>query len=300
STGTTNYTLHGKNIVHMTQGSNELHFFYDAQNKPAVVVYNGSPYSYVKNLQGDIVAILDSNKNVVVSYVYDAWGRPISCLGTMANTLGKINPFRYRGYVYDEETELYYLQSRYFSTACCRFISVDGLIDATRLLSLNQFAYCLNQPVNLSDPTGFAAPDDFDDDLDHNSPCTDSLAGGGGYLWDSFRRSLQAATDGLNMAMGKRNLPSLEKHHLLSNKNRKYTPQYEDVVNRYEMSLDDERNIVELPDHKGRHTNAYHDYMLDMLTELDSIANGSNELFYEGFDILKRFIVDNPWLPYAK
>lgn len=48
-------------------------------------VYNGTPYSYVKNLQGDIVAILDSNKNIVVSYVYDAWGRPISCLGTMAN-----------------------------------------------------------------------------------------------------------------------------------------------------------------------------------------------------------------------
>ena len=64
----TDYTLHGKNVVHMTQGSNELHFFYDAQNKPAVVVFNGTPYSYVKNLQGDIVAILDSNKNVVVSY----------------------------------------------------------------------------------------------------------------------------------------------------------------------------------------------------------------------------------------
>lgn len=68
STGVTKYTLYGKNIVHMTQGNNELHFFYDAQNKPAVVVYNGTPYSYVKNLQGDIVAILDSNKNVVIRY----------------------------------------------------------------------------------------------------------------------------------------------------------------------------------------------------------------------------------------
>ena len=56
----TKYTLHGKNIVHMTSGSDELHFFYDAQNKPAVVVYNGTPYSYVKNLQGDVVALLDS------------------------------------------------------------------------------------------------------------------------------------------------------------------------------------------------------------------------------------------------
>ena len=66
----TNYTLHGKNVVHMTQGSDELHFFYDAGNKPAVVVYNGVPYSYVKNLQGDIVALLDSTGTVVVSYVY--------------------------------------------------------------------------------------------------------------------------------------------------------------------------------------------------------------------------------------
>ena len=204
------------------------------------------------------------------------------------------------GYVYDEETGLYYLQSRYFSTACCRFISVDGLIDATRLLSLNQFAYCLNQPVDLSDPTGFASPHDFDDDLDHDSPYTDSLAGGGGDFWGSFRRNLQAAADGLNMAMGKRNLPSLEKHHLFSNKNRKYTPQYEEIVKRYDMSLNSVDNIVVLEGHKGRHTNAYHEYMLDMLTELDSIADGRIELFYEGFDILKEFILDNPWLPYAK
>ena len=72
STGVTKYTLHGKNVVHMTQGNDELHFFYDAQNKPVIVVHNGVPYSYVKNLQGDIVAILDVNGAVVVSYVYDA------------------------------------------------------------------------------------------------------------------------------------------------------------------------------------------------------------------------------------
>ena len=145
----TDYTLHGKNIVHMTQGSNELHFFYDAQNKPAIVVYNGVPYSYVKNLQGDIVAILDSNKNVVVSYVYDAWGRPISCSGTMANTLGKINPFRYRGYVYDEETGLYYLRSRHYIPELCRFVNSDSV------LTPNLFNYCGNNPVIAKDPSGY-------------------------------------------------------------------------------------------------------------------------------------------------
>ena len=55
--------MHGKNVVHMTSGTDEMHFFYDAQNRPAVVVYNGTAYAYVKSLQGDIVAILDEDGN---------------------------------------------------------------------------------------------------------------------------------------------------------------------------------------------------------------------------------------------
>ena len=86
----TDYTLHGKNIVHMTQGGNELHFFYDASNKPAIVVYNGTAYAYVKNLQGDVVALLDSTGNIVVQYKYDAWGRPIKKEGSLAATLGTV------------------------------------------------------------------------------------------------------------------------------------------------------------------------------------------------------------------
>lgn len=77
----TDDTLHGKNVVHMTRGNDELHFFYDVQNRSAVVVYNSTPYSYVKNLQGDIVAMLDSDKNIVVNDVYDAWSRLISKTG---------------------------------------------------------------------------------------------------------------------------------------------------------------------------------------------------------------------------
>ena len=115
TTGTTNYTLHGKNIVHMTQGSNSLHFFYDAQDKPAVVLFNGTAYAYLYNLQGDVIGLIDSIGNKVVSYTYDAWGKMLSKTGTLASTLGTIQPFRYRGYVFDEETGLYYLQSRYLS-----------------------------------------------------------------------------------------------------------------------------------------------------------------------------------------
>lgn len=163
STGVTKYSLHGKNIHHMTQGNNELHFFYDASNKPAVVVYNGVPYSYVKNLQGDIVAILDSNKNVVVRYVYDAWGRHISRSGTMSNSLGKLNPFRYRGYVYDEETELYYLETRYYNAQHGRFINADECVSTCQgVLSSNVFAYCENSPVSRTDSSGKAIETGWD------------------------------------------------------------------------------------------------------------------------------------------
>ena len=149
----TKYTLHGKDIKHMSRGSDELHFFYDAQNKPAVVVYNGTPYSYVKNLQGDIVAILNSAGTAVVNYVYDAWGRPISKTGSMADTLGSVQPFRYRGYVYDEETGLYYLRSRYYTPACGRFVNSDCLIHRS-ILGHNMYAYCANHPTMAKDPDG--------------------------------------------------------------------------------------------------------------------------------------------------
>ena len=145
----TKYTLHGKNIVHMTSGADELHFFYDAQNRPAVVVYNGVPYAYVKSLQGDVIALLDGTGNVVVSYVYDAWGAPIGKSGSMAETLGIVQPFRYRGYVFDEETGLYYLRSRYYNPGWGRFVNADALIDQ------NLYSYCKNSPMQFHDPSGY-------------------------------------------------------------------------------------------------------------------------------------------------
>ena len=157
----TKYTLHGKNIVHMTSGTDELHFFYDAQNRPAVVVYNGTAYAYVKSLQGDIVAILDENGNTVVSYGYDAWGAPLWCTGELAETLGKVQPFRYRGYVFDEETGLYYLRSRYYNPGWGRFVNADVLIGAGKLLSHNLFAYCDNVPVSFSDKHGQTRENSF-------------------------------------------------------------------------------------------------------------------------------------------
>ncbi len=152
----TKYTLHGKNVVHMTRGNDELHFFYDAQNKPAVVVLNGTSYSYVKNLQGDIVAVLDGNGTAVVQYKYDAWGRQIDCTFEAGNdeaeALSTLNPFRYRGYVYDDETGLYYLRSRYCNSEILRFVNADVLLQP----NFNLFGYCMQNPIHRVDPDGAA------------------------------------------------------------------------------------------------------------------------------------------------
>ena len=157
STGTTKYTLHGKNLVHMTSSSNTSHFFYDAQNKPAVVLFNGTAYAYLYNLQGDVIALVDANGSKVVEYKYDAWGRPTSKSGSLANTLGTLNPFRYRGYIFDEETGLYYLRSRYYNPNLCRFINADDVeaLGADGDINGYQFfIYCMNDPVNNRDEAG--------------------------------------------------------------------------------------------------------------------------------------------------
>ena len=91
----------------------------------------------------------------MVEYVYDSWGKKLSTTGTLATTLGKYQPFRYRGYVYDEETQWYYLQSRYYDPNTRRFISADVYLSTGQgVIGHNSFAYCNNEPVLLSDDAG--------------------------------------------------------------------------------------------------------------------------------------------------
>ena len=118
-----------------------------------MVEYGGEMYRYVHNLQGDIVGILDASGNLVVEYKYDAWGKPISTTGDLSSTLGALNPFRYRGYVYDQETQLYYLRSRYYRPELSRFISGDGMIYPA-IMEVNAFTYCKNNPVVVVDYWG--------------------------------------------------------------------------------------------------------------------------------------------------
>ena len=161
---TTNYYLHGKLLTHMTVDYRDtseaahqdvMHFFYDAQSRPAKVSFNGTVYTYIHYLQGDVVGLLDNAGALVVEYRYDAWGKVISTTGSLDATLGKRNPFRYRGYVYDEETGLYYLRSRYYDAECGRFISIDMMLASVgSICGHNAFVYSINNPLVLKDDEG--------------------------------------------------------------------------------------------------------------------------------------------------
>lgn len=119
--------------------------------------YNGQNYFYKRNIQNDVTDLLDGNMNVVAHYTYDTWGRLVSVTGSNT-TLGNLNPYRYRGYRYDTETGLYYLQSRYYDPEIGRFISADSIEDTgSQPWGKNRFAYCDNNPVMRSDPSGYIA-----------------------------------------------------------------------------------------------------------------------------------------------
>ena len=160
SDGSTAYTYvyNGSQLSQMTVAGNTLNFTYDASGSPLSVSYGGATYYYVTNLQGDVVAILNSSGTSVVTYTYDAWGKLLTTSGSMASTLGVHNPLRYRDYVYDTDTELYYLQSRYYDPEMGRFLNADAFASTGQgILGNNMFAYCLNNPTNYTDHSGLFA-----------------------------------------------------------------------------------------------------------------------------------------------
>ena len=145
-----------KNLIALVKGNDTLLFYYDSDGSATSFSYNGTMYFYVKNLQGDVVRIIDLSGTEVASYVYDAWGNIKDTNGEP--TIREINPIRYRGYVYDTETGLYYLQSRYYDPFAGRFLNADAYYDTCNsVLSTNMFAYCESDPINYIDPYGYAS-----------------------------------------------------------------------------------------------------------------------------------------------
>ena len=171
---TTKYTTINGKITSQTDGTNSLYFFYDSNDELFGADINGTNYIYVKNIQGDIIAITDVSGTIVVRYTYDAWGNATSITGSLASTIGQLNPMRYRSYYYDSETGYYYLQSRYYEPEMGRFINSDEpvIISLGTSSVTNLFAYCNNNPVTNYDPNGYFL----------NSICGTVVGAGAGWL----------------------------------------------------------------------------------------------------------------------
>ena len=153
-------TLNGKVARETIKTNNSLtavlDFIYDESGKPFALKYSTDgatfdTYYYVLNLQGDVVKLIQANGHIVAQYTYDAWGYILSSGGNLA----EVNPLRYRGYYYDNETGFYYLQSRYYDPANRRFINADRHMSTGQgFVGTNMFAYCNNSPVFLVDYDG--------------------------------------------------------------------------------------------------------------------------------------------------
>ena len=139
-------------ILSQTDGTNTWYFQYDTNGSPLGFVLNGIQYFYITNQMGDILAITDTDGNVVGNYEYDAWGKVL----TADTDIAKQNPIRYRGYYYDNETGYYYLQSRYYDSNICRFINTDdyGYINKMAISGYDLFSYCSNDSINNFDIGG--------------------------------------------------------------------------------------------------------------------------------------------------
>ena len=172
-TETHEYILSGSQVIRETVYLDEIEqytlvYLYDELGAPIGIKYRTPSYAenvydcyfFEKNLQGDIVAIYNASGVKIVTYVYDAWGNVTTKItsGTSSKdrNIANINPFRYRGYYYDTETGFYYVSSRYYDPEIGRWINADNRISGVGgdVLGYNMFAYCMNNPVNMSDPSG--------------------------------------------------------------------------------------------------------------------------------------------------
>ena len=163
---TTNYYYQGSLLYAEETNSQITVYIYDENGAPIGFMYRGADYgngvwdiyAFEKNVQGDVVAVYNASTGVkLISYKYNAWGECTAAYyNGGASTTATKNPYKYRGYYYDSDLDLYYLQTRYYDPAICRFISPDSLMSGTNgsLHGFNLYAYCFNNPVSYTDSEG--------------------------------------------------------------------------------------------------------------------------------------------------
>ena len=148
----------GSQILGEKNASGYQSYIYNSGGEIEAIYYKKNVYYYIKNGQQDIIGLSDASGQWVVDYSYDTWGNLLKTGGSMASTLGVDNPFRYRGYYYDTETGLYYLESCYYNPELGRMMSADSLsvlgMSKTTLNDKNLYNYCDGNPVGRVDESG--------------------------------------------------------------------------------------------------------------------------------------------------
>lgn len=138
-----------------------VQFVYGADKSPLMLKKGEKEYYYLYNSQNDVIGLIDSDGKQVVNYSYDAWGKQTGLTDTSGENIGKLNPFRYRSYCYDDDTKLYVTASRYYDPELCRFLCADNFdVVKAEMFSMNGknlYVYCCNNPVNAVDEEGSLA-----------------------------------------------------------------------------------------------------------------------------------------------
>ena len=154
---TWDYTYDGDKLIYESSPYGKLNFLYDENNMLyGFIKDNTEKYLYIRDNLQNIIAITTLSGEIVVKYANDARGKLLSTTGSLASTIGALNPFKYKGYYYDQESGMYYCKSRYYVPDWCRWLNADNFnyLEFDNLNNCNAFAYCENDPVLGYDPNG--------------------------------------------------------------------------------------------------------------------------------------------------
>lgn len=154
------YILDGTKILREVWSNNTLIPLYDNEDSVCGIIFNNTPFYFHKSLQGDVIGITNKNGETVARYTYDAWGECTIAQDMSDCSIAAVNPFRYRGYYFDSEIGMYYLQSRYYNPSVGKFINADETVNigaGCTIQSFNLFAYAENNPISMIDESGHAA-----------------------------------------------------------------------------------------------------------------------------------------------
>jgi len=204
------YEYSGGKLFYEKRGDIKFYYRYDAKGNLAAfsrVKADGSKYVVyvICNSRGDVEELRNESGTLFARYVYDSWGNVIHIYDangaeiTSSTNIAVQNPIRYRGYYFDAESGLYYLQSRYYDPVTCRFVNADSLVNSSDVLGFNMYAYCGNNPVNHVDPTGMFWKEAFD----WLSEKVDKFVSSASNVVGSLIDSLSVAFEGLTASLEK-------------------------------------------------------------------------------------------------